>query len=173
MNRIIKNIKKLLFSLENSSREDRKQALRIWEDFRRAASEFTPPVDEIVEAIGWMRDHREWRFGEPLLVIAGKTQDPRVVSAICSIIELEEPEVPVENAIEYLADVRSQDSVPILIRVVGFRFKYDENLEIPIKALQALYEIGGQRALEFIRQVSTGEGGPLAGEAAELLAMKK
>ena len=120
-----------------------------------------------------MIHHRQWRFGEPLLVMACGNQDPRIVSKLCTLIEMEEPAAPIENAIEFLAEVGLHDSVPTLIRAVGFRFDYDATLQIPTKALQALYDIGGQDALDCLRRVSTTEHGLLAEEATELLAKRK
>jgi hypothetical protein len=169
MNNLIQRIERLLSALAGSPKEDRKQAILIWEQFRREAAESTPAADEIIDAIDWMIMRREWRFGEPLLVMASRNLDPKVARKICSLIELAEPTAPIENSIELLAETRLSDSVPTLIRAVGFRFDFDPTLQIPTKALQALCEIGSQEALDYLRHVSTTEHGLLGEKASELL----
>ena len=172
MNPLIQRIEHLLLELADSPKQDRSQAIHLWEHFRSESRQSTPAAAEIIEAIDWMVNHREWRFGEPLLLFASRNQDPQVVSKICSLIEMKEPGAPIENAIEILAEVGLHDSVPTLIRAVGFRFDFDSTHQIPIKALHALYDIGSQDALDYLQDIATTEHGLLSKEATRLLEIR-
>ncbi len=169
MNDLIHRIEGLLSTLAAAPKDDRKQAILLWDHFRREVSEKPSATAEILDAIDWMIKYREWQYGEPLLVMANKNHDPKLASKICSIIELEQPAAPNENAIEFLAEARNTASVPTLIRAVDFRFDFDPTLQIPIKALRALCEVGSQEALEYLRHISRTQHGLLSEEASELL----
>lgn len=170
MNSVIQRIEKLLSDLAVSPRDNRLHAINLWETFRREVSQVSPAVDDVVAAIDLMILHQEWRWGEALLIMAAASRDPRIVSRACSLVEAGHPSAPIENAIEFLGDVALPETVPTLMRAVGFRFNYDPTLQVPIKALQALREIGDQRALDYLRHVSKTEAGMLGIEASELLA---
>ncbi len=170
MNAMIQRINLLLLEFSNSPKGNPLNNVRIWEDFCSEVRQIKPNVDDVIEAFDWMILNQDWGVGEPLLVMAWPIRDLRVASRICSIIDTGHPAAPIENAIGLLEDMGFCESVPTLIRATGLRFGYDPTNQIPIKALQALREIGDQKALDYLRHVSSGEDELLATEASALLA---
>lgn len=169
MNSVIERVKNLLSDLALAPKENRLHAVNLWEAFRRETRQASPATDDVIAAVDWMILNQEWRLGEPLLVMAAANKDPRLALRICSVIEVAHPTAPIENAIEFLADVALPETVPTLIRAVSFRFDFDPSLQIPIKALQALREIGDLHAMDYLRHISKTDAGLLATEASELL----
>lgn len=169
MKEVIRRIERLMAELAKSPKENRLHAIGIWEAYRKEVFQKPPTAEEVVAAIDWMVFNQEWKYGEPLLLAASASMDPRVAFKVCAIVELGHPDSPIENAIEFLADLRLPESIPALIRAVEFRFDFDTSLQIPIKALQALREIGDLRAVAYLRRISTSDNEVLSGFASELL----
>lgn len=127
-----------------------------------------PSESDVIAGIIMMLENRDWKFGEALLVMAGDISCSELAPLLCRILDLEDPDAPNENAIEILRDLKDARSVPSLIRATQFQFPFDVGLQIPIKAIEALCEIGTGEALGFVDQVIKKDIGLLSDEARSL-----
>ena len=161
-------IRDLLRDLSNLSAEDRGGVLAIWERFRREVGESPPPLDEVICGLDSLRQRKEWAEGEAWLVMATAVLDSKLVKPLCDILDLEDPSAPNENIVELLIDLKSPESVLSLSKATAVRYEFDPNLQIPIKAMEALCEVGTTDALEHVESIKT-SGDDILSEEAEIL----
>jgi len=141
----------------------------LWEAFREASQNSPPPELEVVAALEHMLESRDWRPGEFLVAMADTYRGDELESVLCRIIDTGEASAPIENGLQLLADIRSERSVPTLARAAHYRFAHDPNCEVPYRAMEALYSIGSEEAIEHIRRLSLENENPVAEMARDFL----
>jgi len=94
---------------------------------------------------------------------------PQYRLPLCRILELERCREFHEPAVELLAEVGDNDTIPVLKKALGYRWDYDPWLSIPRKSLQALRAIDTPDAIAIIRQATESSEEQIREEARLLL----
>jgi hypothetical protein len=142
--------------------------IEILKQFRKDVLIAPPPVPEVVEGLRDIAKACDWKWGEQWVLMSQVLQSPELIEPLCAILDLGHPEAPNENIIEFLIDMKSSVSVQHLIKVVDSRYDFDFGLQLSLKSLEALCEIGTPEAMDYVKGVMF-SGDPMLSERAEIL----
>lgn len=145
------------------------ETLRLLDEMKRTLDNNPPETAEIVRRLEKIASDDGDEFASFVLVAAWSNLSCDYCPALCRILELERCNGQHEQAVELLAEVGDARAIPSLTKAVDYRWSYDEWLNVPRKALQALFAIGTPESLAVIRHAAGSSDDYIRGEAESLL----
>lgn len=149
---------------------------------RQQAEEVVVAVPEArTQILDWLRslaDTGDWRRFERLAGVAVHLHPDGLGPVLASVLATRAPGINTEDVVDMLGEVRAPEGVEPISSLVWDRKDADGPFyAFCIKAIQALGEIGGPEAEQFLRGIATDEAGvwpnPLRWHAAEELGIEE
>ncbi len=148
---IIEGFFKRLNTLPESDYQTR---LSLLEDLKQRLNQSDFESQEVVNGLTRIFEKRLWANSEFWILAAQLKPSNEYVDILCKILELEDAHAPNENIIELLTDLEDERSTAALKKAINYRFDFDQGLQIPRKALEALCSVGTKEAKNILEQIS-------------------
>lgn len=157
-----------LFAQAGASR-DTTRCSELVQEMRQEFTNNPPTTTEVLEGLALIDRSGGCPESEFILSAAWGNLSSQYTPLLCNILLNEQCKNFHEPVVELLQEVGDESAVPALTQALAYRWKYDQWLHVPRKALQALSAIGSPASLDIVRQAMYAPEEALREEASSLL----
>ena len=152
-----------------SSEKRYTDTIKILDDLRSELRSEPPKESEVVELLQEISNANSVSDAQFGFIAAWSNLSSSYVPFLCNIVNSEDCQSVHEPAIELLAELKDVRAFESLRNAVSYRWDYDQWLHVPRKALRGLFQIGGDEAIEVIREAVDSDEEEIRNEAIDIL----
>ena len=121
------------------------------DDFLQKISKIEGVEDQILIELEHYFEKRNWSTLQLLVLAAGEKLSSKYVEILCEILLEGSEHMNNEDIVVILDELEDEKAIPALSKAIQFEFEDDESHHLNLKCIDALANIGGDMAIDVIK----------------------